>query len=213
MSIQLELRVTTANPICRGHDHYWRVIRDLTNDGDTFTRRDVAQSANDRTDKCVADFIKRLVAAGYAEIIEQRQHDAMSNDIGIFNVYRLLKRPARTPIVNRDGTLGVQGLAQFNMWTSMRALNSFDSVELAAVSSTDKVEVQKTTAQRYARHLQDAGYLAILRPGAPNVGRIWRLKPSMNSGPNPPKILRSKMVYDTNLKKIMGTPVATEVAA
>ncbi|MEP2705206.1 MAG: hypothetical protein ABJQ71_01280 [Roseibium sp.] len=213
MSIQLELKVTTGTILCRGHDHYWRVIRNLACDGALFTLRDVAQSSNDREDKCVADFIRRLHAAGFLEITEQRKLPNPWGGFAIFNVYRLLKRPSRTPIVNRDGTLGVQGLSQLQMWVAIRTLNSFDSIELAVTSTSDDVTVQKTTAQRYARHLQDAGYLTILRPGGPGVQRIWRLKPSMNTGPNPPKILRSKMVYDANLHKIMGTPIAQEVSA
>lgn len=213
MSIQLELQVTTGTPICRGHDHYWRVIRDLGSDGRTFTRRDVAQSSNDRGDHAVADYIKRLHAAGYLEVTEQLRLASPEGGTSVHNVYRLLKRPSRTPIVNRDGSHGIQGLAQLYMWMAMRTLDRFDSTELALSATTDEVAVGRSTANRYARHLASAGYLTILRKGGARVQRIWCLKPRMNTGPNPPKIVKSTMVFDANLKKIMGNPVATECAA
>lgn len=62
-------------------------------------------------------------------------------------------------------------------------------------------------------HLSRAGYLQVLRQASPKVQQIWRLKSSMNTGPNPPKILRTKVVYDANRKEIMGRPVAEECAA
>ncbi|QFT70718.1 hypothetical protein FIU93_28295 [Labrenzia sp. THAF35] len=214
MSIQLELTVTAGTPIFRGHDHYWSVVRDLGKDRRTFTRREVALRSNDRDDTCVGDFLKRLHAAGFLEVIDQKR---LANTAGggtaLHNVYRLLKRPSATPIINRDGTPGTQGLAQLHLWNAMRALSSFTLIELAVSASTDSVEVPRETAKRYVTHLSRAGYLQVLRQASPKVQQIWRLKSSMNTGPNPPKILRTKVVYDANRKEIMGRPVAEECAA
>lgn len=212
MSIQLELKVTSGKPIYRGHDHYWSVIRDLGKVG-FFTRQEIAQRSNDPTDKCIADFLKRLELAGYIETVTQEARKAPQGGFIQQNVFRLLKRPAATPVINRDGSAGAQGLGQLNMWNAMRALANFTSMELAISATTETVSVEKVSAQRYSRHLQDAGYLQILRPGGPRVQRIWRLKPSMNTGPEAPRILRSKMVYDANRHTIMGTPTAEECAA
>jgi hypothetical protein len=213
MSIQLELKVTAGKPIYRGHDHYWSVVKDLGKNGRLFTFHEVALRSNDRDDHAVADFIKRLHAAGYLERVEQRTVANPEGGTARHNVYCLVKRQAVTPIINRDGSLGTQGLAQLQIWNAMRALPSFSSIDLAVTATTPDVGVLKATANRYARHLQDAGYLQILRLGGAKVQRIWRLKPSMNTGPNPPKILRTKAVYDTNRKVIMGTPIAEECAA
>jgi Mn-dependent DtxR family transcriptional regulator len=213
MSIQLELKVTAGTPIYRGHDHYWSVIKDLGRDKGLFTRREVALRSNDRDDHAVADYIKRLHAAGFLEMVEQQTLANPEGGTSRHNVYRLIKRQAATPIVRRDGSLGTQGLSQLQIWNTMRALPSFTSIELAVSASTATIEVPQATANRYARHLQDAGYLQIMRAGGAKVQRIWRLKPSMNTGPNPPKIMGAKIVYDTNRKQIMGTPVAEECAA
>lgn len=212
MSIQLELQVTTGKPIYRGHDHYWSVIRDLAKGGN-FTRREVAQRSNDRDDYCIADFLKRLEKAEFVEVVSKEKQPNPHGGFFHFNVFRLLKRPIATPAIARDGTVGSQGLGQVNLWNAIRTLSGFNSPELAIAATTKTIEVQTATARRYCRHLQDAGYLQIVRSGGPGVPRIWRLKPSMNTGPRPPKILRCKAVYDTNKNKIMGTQIAEEVAA
>jgi len=213
MSIQLELRVTTGTPIYRGHDHYWSVIREIGKAGALFTRREVFGRCNDRNDDAVGDFLNRLNAGGFIKVVKQVRVPTGDSGTALHNVYRLLKRPFDTPVINRDGSLGVQGLAQLHMWNVMRTIERFHALDLAVMATTDEVDVPRTTAARYARHLQDAGYLEIIRPGRGPIPRIWRLMPRMNTGPKPPKILRSKMVYDTNLETLMGTPVAKEIAA
>lgn len=205
MPIQLELRVTSGKPIYRGHDHYWSVIRDLAKTGD-FSPVQIEDRSNDRDGKCIADFLKRLELAGFLSLIKPYDRNSAK-------VYRLVKRQTMTPSINRDGTVGKLGSGQLNMWNAMRALPKFDALELSLTAATEDTPVQKATALAYARNLANADYLQVLRAGGPNVQRIWRLKPSMNTGPRPPKILRCKAVYDTNKCQIMGKQIAEEVAA
>lgn len=214
MSIQLELTVTNAKPVFRGHDHYWSVIRDLGKDTH-FTRQEVALRSNDTTDRCIDDFLGRLIKAGYVEVVgtQSSQSPHVRNKAIRIDVLKLVRRPKATPILNRDGSVGTQGLGQLNMWTAMRSLSQFAKQELAITATTDEVNVSVSTALRYARSLESAGYLQIVRPGGAAVARIWRLKPSMNTGPKAPKIFRSKMVYDANREAFMGQPVAEECAA
>ncbi|WFE92283.1 hypothetical protein K1718_13235 [Roseibium porphyridii] len=212
MSIQLELRVTAGKPIYRGHDHYWSVIRDLGKNAH-FTKFEIAQRCNDPTDKCIDDFLGRLKKAGFIETVKTTYGPTAKNGRARRDVYRLVRRPATTPLLNRDGTVGIQSLGQANMWKAMRAVSQFNKHELAVVATTDEVTVSVETASRYARLLDQAGYLQVLKAGGPGVPRVWRLKPSMNTGPKAPKILRSKMVYDSNRMEIMGRPQAEECAA
>ncbi|MBO0346014.1 hypothetical protein J0X15_12340 [Roseibium sp. CAU 1637] len=215
MPIQLELRVTAGTPVQCGRDYYWSVIRDLGKENH-FTRAEIAKRANDPLDKGIDDFLRRLKKAGYIETV-----DTIEGTYGLEThkgkirreVYRLLRRPSATPILNQDGTAGVLGLGQLNMWTAMRSLPQFTKQELAVTSSTDDVLVTVKSAQSYAGLLEKTGYLQVLRPGGAAVARIWRLKPSMNTGPDAPKILKSKMVYDPNRREIMGRPLAQECAA
>lgn len=218
MSIQLELRVTSGKPVYRGHDHYWSVIRDLGKGGRMFTFEDIDLRCNDLDGKSISDFVCRLCKAGYLGVTEtlhgQTDKPRTTNTaVRRQNVYRLVKAPAATPILNRDGSPGKQGQGQVQLWNAMRSLSSFDAKELAIAASTADVPVQRTTALAYIKRLETASYLQVLRTGKAASPGIWRLKPSMNTGPKPPKILRTKLVYDANLKKIMGTLIAEEVAA
>lgn len=218
MPIQLELRVTSGTPVYRGHDHYWSVIRDLGKGGRLFTFQEIDLRCNDRDGKCISDYVLRLLRAGFLEIADVRdnvvtRYASTNKSSRSENVYRLLKRPAATPILNRDGSPGKLGQGQVQLWTAIRSLAAFDVQELAIAASTEDVSVRSKSAQAYVYRLELAGYLQVLRRGKAATPGIWRLKPAMNTGPKPPKILRSKLVYDANLKKIMGPVLAEEVAA
>ncbi|GGB55312.1 hypothetical protein GCM10011316_29220 [Roseibium aquae] len=218
MPIQLELRVTTGKPVYRGHDHYWSVIRDLGKGGRLFTFEEIDLRCNDRDGKCISDYVIRLLRAGFLEIAETRDHlvtryASTNKSTRPENVYRLLKRPSATPILNRDGSPGKLGQGQIQLWTAIRSLSAFDVNELAIAASTVDVPVRAKSAQAYIYRLELAGYLQVLRKGKAATPGIWRLNPAMNTGPKPPKILRSKLVYDANLKQVMGPVVAEEVAA
>lgn len=213
MPIQLELRVTSGKPICRGNDHYWSVIRDLGKGDAQFTLNEIAQRSNDPKDCSIGDFVNRLVKARYLTIVRfELAHNERGRPYNR-NIYKLERRPSDTPILNRDGSLGTQGLGQQQLWTAIRSLPRFDKHELAIASGTTLVDVTVNTARRYAMCLQDAGYLSVIRPGGAAVSRIWRLKPSMNTGRVAPRILRGKVVYDCNKSQVMGNMIATEIAA
>lgn len=213
MSIQLELTVTAGKPIYRGHDHYWSVIRDLGKNDSHFTVREVALRSNDRDDYSISDFVKRLAKADYIEVVDTEKVPIDRGGYCTQYVYRLLKRPSATPIINRDGSHGTQGLRNQQMWNAMRLLPQFDKHELGVAATIPETEVSSVTAGSYAKRLAAAGYLQILRPGGANLTRIWRLKPSMNTGPRAPKILATKVVWDQNRSEIVGGAVAEECAA
>ena len=213
MSIQLELTVTAGKPIYRGHDHYWSVIRDLGKNDSFFAVREVALRSNDRDNQSISDFVKRLAKAAYIEVIDTEKVPIDRGGYCTQYVYRLLKRPAATPIINRDGSHGTQGLRNQQMWNAMRLLAQFDKHELGVAATIPDIEVSSVTAGSYAKRLAGAGYLQILRPGGAAVPRIWRLKPSMNTGPKAPRILATKVVWDQNRSEIIGGAVAEECAA
>ncbi|MEP0406290.1 hypothetical protein [Roseibium sp.] len=212
MSIQLELKVTAGRPVYRGHDHYWSVIRDLGKDGAAFTFAEIAGRCNDPKDDCITDFLRRLVKAGFVKVTSTRRITTNVGSTTDQRTYELIKRPSATPILNRDGRAGKQGLGQVQLWNAIRAMARFDATELAIAASTDEVSIERQSALAYCRHLEKAGYLQIIRKGSGRVSRVWRLRPKLNTGPKPPMILRTKMVWDQNRAEIIGTPVA-EVAA
>lgn len=208
MSIRLDLRIEPGKRLLRGRDHMWSVIR-AVGVGGTFTVGDIDGASNEKHRPSVRDFIKRLVRAGYAEEAGTRPRSGTPA-----KVYRLLKAPGTLPPINRDGSIGTQGRANRAMWNVMRGpllRDGFTAEDLALYASTDDVPVSRLTALTYCRHIDRAGYLAIVDAGGPNRPRVWRLKPSMNTGPKPPMILRARLVYDDNRGAIMGETVAEEV--
>lgn len=213
MSIQLELRVTPGVPVYRGHDHYWSVMRDLGKNGAEFTLAEIASRSNDPRDKSIGDFLHRLIKAEIV-VVSRSYHEPTARGGSVkHNVYRLLSRPSKTPIVNRDGSAGQQGEKNANMWTAMRCLSQFTKHDLAISAATDDLPVSVRTAAAYIHHLLNAGYLLELRASKSRTPAIWRLKPSMNTGPEAPRILRTKLVYDVNKGLVMGAPLAEECAA
>ncbi|WP_297588201.1 hypothetical protein [Roseibium sp.] len=215
MPIQLEMKIVAGELVCRGHEYYWSVIREIGKENH-FTRREIARRTNDPNDKNLDEYLRRLKKAGFVrtvEVVEGTYGLETHNGKIRQEIYELVRRPSAAPILNKDGSKGILGLGQIHMWTAIRNLHQFTKQELSIASTTNDVPVSVKTAQSYACMLEKAGYLQILRPGGPNVARIWRLKPSMNTGPNAPKILKSKMIYDPNRQQIMGRPIAQECAA
>ena len=213
MSIQLELQVTPGSPFYRGHDHYLSVMRYLGKDSAEFTLAEIASRSNAPRDKSIGDFLQRLIKAQIVEVTRTFNAPTKRGGSVKHNVYRLLSRPTKTPIVNRDGTIGQQGEKNANMWTAMRCMSRFTKHDLAISAATDVLPISIHTAATYIQHLMNAGYLQELRASRSRNPAIWRLKPSMNTGPEAPRILKTKVVYDVNKGRIFGKPVAEECAA
>lgn len=197
MVVILKLRIAEGRRALRGWDHFWKVIRQLGEDGQRFTARAVAMQCQPGVDADVRDYIRRLVRAGIAE--------------RTFGKVRLLQRPRATPSLKRDGTTFLQAKGPQQMWNVMRReTGGFTLQQLTIDATTDEVSVSRSAATHYCRALCEAGLLInIGTPRAP----VYRLTGSGNTGPLPPAVLRSSLVYDQNLEAIVGEETeAAEVA-
>ena len=99
------------------------------------------------------------------------------------------------------------------MWNVMRGptgRNGFSAADLVRFGSTDTSPVTLRAAKTYIRNLADAGYLHAFEPHGTKAPTTWRLKPSMNSGPKPPAILRARIIWDQNRERIIGDVIAAE---
>jgi hypothetical protein len=188
--------------IPRGHDWYWSVIRDLNKAGPWTAGEVVARSNAHRAS--IHDFVGRLVAAGIAE-------EVASPDGRPPRFFRLVASPAATPRLRRDGTAAPPS-AQAQMWVAIRQLGQFTYSELLLAASTDELAVTAVAARSYIARLVAAGYLTAAVPGGPKKPAVWRLKPSMNTGPKAPQVLRTHFVFDPNRGAVIGGPVTAEEA-
>jgi hypothetical protein len=210
MSAVLRLKTINGRPILRGYEHIWSVILDLTRDGSTFTRHDIDQRSCDPGDTTVTDYLRRLLKAGYVADVGTCEGDDPRYRR---RVYRLVTRSQKAPRLRRDGSAAPTPVNQL-LWNTMRILlrDGFTVRELAAFASTDDQSVSEVTAASYVKRLANAGFLHCLEPGRGRHLAKWRLKPGMNTGPFPPKVLRTHAIYDPNTCSLHGDGTSEEVA-
>lgn len=205
MSAVLELR-EVGKTVRRGQLYWWDQIRQWGK-GATFTAADLDMSGLDRLDN-IRDFIRKLERAGFIEWMnaeaELKRYDQ--------KIYKVVKAPRNLPPLTRDGQPGQQGRRQQNMWNTMRSAKTFTKRSLADFASVEGLRITELSAASYIKTLKAAGYLNTVKEAAWRTPAVYRLDPRRNSGPNPPMILRSSMVYDQNSGELV-EPILAEVDA
>lgn len=195
------LKIEIRRPL-RGFEHFWSVMRQASAERGNFTVADVVACSSGATASDVWDYLKRLDRAGLAERTgEKRPGNAAGASC---DVWRLKRTHGPAPRLRRDGSECPIG-GQARMWIAIRSLREFTTAELAYAASMD-APMRPTTVASYVRRLFAAGYLT-------QRGQTYRLKPSMNTGPEAPKILRTHTVWDPNRRVLMGQPTTEEVAS
>lgn len=161
----------------------------------------------------VRDYRHCLVAAGILVIVTPSLNRSTPA------TYRLVNNEGlEAPRVRRDGSRVTQGLAQEQMWRTLRILSGdTNGRELAAHASTPLIPVAEAAARDYLLVLNQAGYLLCTQEGkGTGKGGIqarYRLKPGRNTGPRPPMVCRTRAVYDPNEGKVVwAKPVTDEDA-
>lgn len=183
----------------RGYEGFWQIIRELDKAGE-WTIAEVFARTNIRHKPTVSDYIHRLVRGGFAAVATERLTKHTSPE----KCYRLIKRPAMAPSLRRDGTMSPLP-AQQRMWNAIRSLKRFSREDLA-FAATVGAPLPANTVKRYCTHLAVAGYL--IAEGERN----YRLKRSMDTGPQAPKILRLHVVWDANRAEVVGSAEAEAVS-
>ncbi len=187
----------------------WEAIRAQ---GDSeWTRIQIALAAEVEA-ATVSTYLQALVKA---EIVAETCRAAV-NKMAVEIAYRLIRDEGlEAPRLRRDGSRVTQGLAQEQMWRTLRLLTGDTNArELAAHASTEAVPVPESTAHAYLRALDGAGYLVVTRQGK-GTGRggipsRYRLKPARNTGPRPPMVCKLHVVYDPNEDRVVHAPTVTE---
>lgn len=193
--------------------HIWEAIRAVGPDADWMLYQ-IARAAG-VTDSTVTTYVQALVKAGIVERIGERK---ISN-VAAEGRYRLIRNEGlEAPRVRRDGSRVTQGLAQEQMWRTLRMMAADTNArELAAHASTPAIPVAEVAANHYLLDLARAGYLHCTQEGkGTGKGGIqarYRLKPGRNTGPRPPMVCRTRAVYDPNEGKVVwAKPVTDEDA-
>lgn len=194
--------------------HIWEAIRTLAVSGEAFDEHAIHHTMPREARQVIAlatlrDYRHCLVAAGILSVVTPTQNRRTPA------TYRLAKNEGlEAPRVRRDGSRVTQGLAQEQMWRTLRMLQADTNArELAAHASTAAVQVAEVSSADYLLVLFHAGYLIRTREGRPAVQARYRLAPAKNTGPRPPMVCRTRVLYDPNLDEVVwAAPVTDEDA-
>lgn len=159
------------------------------------------------------DYIISLERGGY--LVARETPNKIQRGHPIKHYTLAIDAGAEAPRLRRDGTPVTQGLAQEQMWRTLRmAKSDTNARELAAHASTPAVAVAETAAKNYLQMLDNGGYLQTTRKGhgigAGGVQARYKLRPDRNTGPKPPMVCRTKCIYDPNEDKVVYQPAVTE---
>lgn len=160
----------------------------------------------------VRDYRKNLIAAGILRVVGSKRvgrHTVHSFEL-------ITDEGLDAPRVRRDGSRVTQGLAQEQMWRTLRMTKGdINGRELAAHASTSTVPVVESAAKDYLAHLHAAEYLLCTEAGKGIGcgGKLARYRLIRNTGPKPPMVQKTDAIYDPNLDEVVWVrPVNEETA-
>jgi hypothetical protein len=178
----------------RGAQHFWDVMQKLTRENGTFTRQDVEGQSGGYEKRNVADWTKRWLKSGHIQQL---------NDEPPF-IYKVTKFSRRFPSADRKGKVKPRGTQQ--IWNAVRQLKIFTLDDLRFAASTDDYQPTAATVRTYIQRLARAGFFAVRRGNNGKIKHVYRLKARFDVGPDAPRILRTKVVYDPNAQCTIGEP-------
>jgi hypothetical protein len=190
----------SETPLLKGREAIWYLIRkckqfsiiDLENE----SYED--KSTDSQAPETIRGYVKALTKANILEAIPKgegfsaRQYWKLIDDKGLI-----------APRVNAQGKL-LPETAHQQMWRAIRILKTFTIDTLIASIST-KTKVTVTNTQAYVSALYKAGYLTAAKPANPSQRTTYKLKPTKNTGPKPPRLYHVKNLYDPNLNQVVWT--------
>lgn len=195
--------------------HIWEAIRRLSAKDEAFNERQIWAAIPFEARitielDTVRDYRRALVNAAILKQATEPKHHRipatfiLQNDEGL-----------DAPRLRRDGSRVTMGMSQEQMWRTLRMLKTdINAIELAAHASTPAIPVDRVAANDYLQTLNTAGYLICTKAGKGrgNGGTLarYRLSPSRNTGPRPPMVCRTRVVYDPNEDKVVWSPAITD---
>lgn len=178
-------KLQSACPAPTDRERIWSSVRELGQNGESFTSADIARKTGlDRRKGKIGEYLTSLERGGFIRAVSERRigtflRYTLANDVGV-----------EAPRVNSKGDL-LPPSGRNRMWKTMRILGTFTARELAHAASVPGAPIAVGDAEYFCSWLCRGGYLR---------GSIkrWAFVPAMNTGPKAPQILRVKKLYDPN---------------
>lgn len=180
----------------------WERMRRMSVRGKEFSLAEIV--IGDESLKTAQDYAASLVKGGWLEVTQARGRVASGSQLTPARFRLARDNGVEAPRVRRDGTLVIQGLAQEQMWRTLRMLKCDCSArELAAQASTEAVRVSPVAARDYLMNLRRASYVVCTQEGhgTGRGGIPARYRLVSNTGPHAPQVCRVDAMFDPNLGK------------
>ena len=183
-------------------ERMWAAMKTLVE----FNATEIEDRAHPITRNSVCEYIGGLVEAGYVkQLVANGQRDG-SHKFAAAR-YKVLKMAAITPTFGKAAQPNIGVLA---MWRAMKIRRVFDAQQIASDASQGGVNCELGTAKTYCKRLCAAGYLTVQRKPHTSGGLTgYRL--AKDTGPLPPAITRTKVVFDRNTGEMTPIQTAQEV--
>lgn len=183
-------------------ERMWAAMKTLVE----FNATEIEDRAHPITRNSACEYIGCLVEAGYVKQLQANGQREGSHKFAAAR-YKVIKFAAITPTF---GKAAQPNIGQLAMWRAMKIRRTFDAQQIANDASQGGVNCELGTAKTYCKRLRAAGYLAEHKK-AHNGGGLTVYRLAKDTGPLPPAITRTQIVFDRNSGEMTPLQTAQEV--
>lgn len=151
----------------------------------------------------VMTYISGLIKAGFVSVALEGRPAAKRPRREFFLLNLARDVGVEAPRVNKDGKPVTAGLANGQMWLTLRVLKDFNADELALAASTPEQPISIEAAVAYVAALKRGRYLAVTALSKPGTKARFRFIRARNTGPRAPLIQRDRSVMDANTGEVV----------
>lgn len=184
-------------------DRMWAAIRALAHPRPgapsvQFSGAEVAMLSGQNVDTTMT-YIAGLTKARFVEVMMEGRPPTAKPKREFHLLILVRDVGVEAPRVNKEGKLVTAGLANTQMWNTMRHWKGdFNALDIALAAATPEQPVSEQNAVFYCQCLKKARYLTVTTPSKPGTKARFRFVPARNSGPRAPLIQKDKSVMDAN---------------
>lgn len=183
-----------------GPETLWPAIRALGSKG-YFTIHDVAEAVP-CAPQAAEGYIARLHAAGMVAHAGETTSRA--------RLWMLTAKKVLPPFLNGQGKPSNAHELTLRIWRALKMAKIVSVTTLRGMIDDQDFTAPSDTVRLYLNALARAGYLDIIPAERACGEQRYRLRPTMMTGPLPPRLLRATLVFDPNRQALAGSTVAAD---
>lgn len=189
--------ISTQDPMLRfhiepGHEEMWRAMSSMNQNAVTASE---LAAACGTTSGRAETYLRGLARQGIAI--------AAGTTTDLQRLYQVKVKSPTPTVLNGQGRPCRDYAIRQALWRTMKMYPVFTISELAAFASTDELEIPVSKAGNYADALFAAKYLERHMDRRNGRQTTYRFLKTMNTGPFPPRLYTSDIVFDVNTQQVM----------